>query len=173
MEVIFLVLALQNQIQFLRDLLSKSPDAVAWIYGSSVYPNIQGFTYFYQLTDGVLLFTEISGLPYNEDSCKSGVFGFHIHEGGTCTGNNTDPFANTGAHYNPYNCLHPYHAGDLPPLFGNKGLAFQSVLTDRFSVSEIIGRTIIIHDSPDDFTTQPAGNSGKKIACGQILKCNM
>ena len=45
-----------------------------------------------------------------------------------------------------------------------------SVLTDRFSVSDILGRTLVIHISPDDFTTQPSGNSGKKIACGQILR---
>ncbi|MCX7614928.1 MAG: superoxide dismutase family protein, partial [Clostridiales bacterium] len=67
-------------------------------------------------------------------------------------------------------CNHPGHAGDLPPLFGNYGHAFMAVFTGRVSVSEIIGRTVIIHASPDDFTTQPSGNSGKKIACGQIYR---
>jgi Cu-Zn family superoxide dismutase len=41
-------------------------------------------------------------------------------------------------------------------------------VTNRFTVKEIIGRTIVIHDSPDDFTTQPSGNSGKIIAIGEI-----
>lgn len=41
-------------------------------------------------------------------------------------------------------------------------------LTDRFKVDDVIGRTVIIHDKPDDFTTQPSGNSGEKIACGII-----
>ena len=41
-------------------------------------------------------------------------------------------------------------------------------LTNRFRVEEILGKTVIIHDSPDDFTSQPAGNAGKKIACGMI-----
>jgi len=41
-------------------------------------------------------------------------------------------------------------------------------LTDRFTISEIIGKTIVIHISPDDFKSQPAGDAGKKIACGEI-----
>jgi Cu-Zn family superoxide dismutase len=92
----------------------------------------------------------------------------HIHEGGSCTGNAADPFADAGSHYNPEGCEHPAHAGDLPPLFSNRGTAWGAVLTDRFSVGEISGKTVIIHLNPDDFTTQPAGNSGAKIACGVI-----
>jgi len=167
--VIALFLASHNQFQFLSDLLNKSPDAVAWIFGSSAFPDIRGLVYFYQLYNGVQLITEVTGLPHNEDSCESRIFGFHIHEGSTCTGNSEDPFADTGKHYNPSNCLHPHHAGDLPPLFGNDGLAFQSIFTNRFCVNEIIGHTIVVHSSPDDFVTQPAGNSGVKIACGQIF----
>jgi Cu-Zn family superoxide dismutase len=58
----------------------------------------------------------------------------------------------------------------MPPLFGNQGYAFLMFLTDRFTAREIIGKTVIIHDKPDDFTTQPAGNSGNKIACGVIQR---
>ena len=79
-----------------------------------------------------------------------------------------DPFAGAMSHYNPKGCEHPYHAGDLPPLFGNGGSALSLFLTNRFSVREITGKTVIIHDRPDDFTTQPSGNSGTKIACGVI-----
>lgn len=43
-----------------------------------------------------------------------------------------------------------------------------SVLLDKIKINDIIGRVIIIHDMPDDFTTQPSGNSGAKIACGRI-----
>ena len=80
-------------------------------------------------------------------------------------------FTNFGMkHYNPHGCDHPYHAGDLPPLFETSGLALSAFLTDRFTVDEVIGRTVIIHDQPDDFTTQPSGNSGTKIACGVIRR---
>jgi Cu-Zn family superoxide dismutase len=51
-----------------------------------------------------------------------------------------------------------------------KNRAYLSVLTDRFNVSDIIGRTVIIHNMPDDFTSQPSGNAGEKIACGVIKK---
>ncbi len=146
----------------------KKPDAEAEIYGSEDYPELEGTTYFYQTKNGVIVGAEISGLPKAEDLCKSPVFGFHIHEGNECTGNITDPFANVMSHYNPRKCPHPFHAGDLPPLFGSDGYAFFVFLTDRFTVNEIIGKTIIIHSAPDDFTTQPSGNAGTKIACGVI-----
>lgn len=76
--------------------------------------------------------------------------------------------ADAMAHYNPGGCKHPYHADDLPPLFGNNGFVLSLFLTNRFSGDEVIGRTVIIHDQPDDFTTQPSGNSGTKTACGVI-----
>lgn len=81
-----------------------------------------------------------------------------------------DPLADAMAHYDPGSCEHPHHAGDLPPLFGNNGFALCAFLTNRFSVDEVVGRTVIIHDRPDDFTTQPSGNSGMKIACGVIRR---
>jgi Cu-Zn family superoxide dismutase len=81
----------------------------------------------------------------------------------------SDPFPSSGTHYNPNNCPHPYHAGDMPPLFGANGYAFLTFVTSRFTVNEIIGKTIIIHSMPDDFTTNPSGNSGEKIACGVIV----
>lgn len=140
---------------------------IAQIRGSSRYPQIQGMAAFRQTPKGVLATIEVFGLPDNEE-CASGIFALHIHEGENCTENGEEPFSLAGGHYNPNGCPHPYHAGDLPPLWGNHGYAYMSVLTDRFSVREIIGKVIIIHSAPDDFTTQPSGNSGGKIACGKI-----
>lgn len=57
---------------------------------------------------------------------------------------------------------------NLPPLIENNGYAYMSVLTNKFKIENIIGKVIIIHDPSDDFTTQPSGNSGTKIACGKI-----
>jgi len=51
-----------------------------------------------------------------------------------------------------------------------RGNAYLAVKTDRFTVHDIIGKTVVIHSNPDDFHTQPAGNAGKKIACGVICK---
>ena len=79
-----------------------------------------------------------------------------------------DAFKESEGHYNPNQCPHPAHAGDLPPLLNNKGMAVSVVLTGQFALNDIVGRTIIIHSMADDFRTQPAGDSGKKIACGKI-----
>ena len=149
-------------------ILSRRPIAAAFLNGSEKYPDIHGNVLFYNVRDGVVVRAEITGLPINNTPCKNSIFAFHIHSGNSCTGNTQDPFANTQGHYNPYNCPHPYHSGDLPPLFGVNGKAFSVFLTDRFLIPEIFGKTIIIHALPDDFMSQPSGNSGAKIACGII-----
>lgn len=144
-------------------LLCQNPQAYAQIKGSEDYKSISGIVKFYQTANGTLVYAILSGLP---DS--TGFHGFHIHSGEECSGNSDDPFANAKMHYNPNADAHPNHSGDLPPLISNCGFAFSIFLTDRFTVEEIIDKTVIIHQKPDDFTTQPSGNSGEKIACGKI-----
>ena len=148
--------------------ITKQPDAIARVFGSPDYPELDGFVKFYETNVGIVVISQVSGLPVGNNNCNKPIFAFHIHEGGACTGNESDYFADALTHYNPTSCPHPYHAGDMPPLFSASGLAFSAFLTDRFLIDEIIGKTVIIHDSPDDFTTQPSGNSGTKIACGVI-----
>ena len=157
-----------GQFMSIVHILGKTPHAVARITGGSSYPEVLAVTRFYQTNCGVLVATEATGLPYLPGKCEHFVFAFHIHEGESCAGNEEDIFAGARTHYNPQKCPHPRHAGDLPPLFGNEGYAFSVFLTDRFTVDEIVGKTVIIHASPDDFKTQPAGNAGEKIACGII-----
>ena len=142
----------------------KNPDAVARIHGGIEVSQLSGCVQFYQENGCVLIVAKISGLPKESET---GFFGFHIHQGENCSG--TD-FSGTGSHYNPFDQAHPKHAGDLPPLLACQGNAYLSVKTDRFSVADIIGRTVIIHSDPDDFHSQPAGNAGTKIACGVICK---
>lgn len=149
----------ENMIGNLQELAV----ATAILKGSAAYPELMGMVRLFQTEKGVLVAAEVNGLP--EQAPCGGVFGFHIHEGTGCGG---DDFADTKGHYNPKNCQHPYHAGDLPPLFSNQGSAWMAVLTDRFQLKEVIGRTMVIHLYPDDFMTQPGGNSGMKIACGII-----
>ena len=142
----------------------KYPDAVAEIRGGVDAPQFSGCVQFYQENGCVLIVADISGLP---KTSETGFFGFHIHQGRDCSGAG---FSRTEGHYNPLGQGHPEHAGDLPPLLSCHGQAYLSVKTDRFSVNEIIGRTVVIHSDLDDFHTQPAGNAGEKIACGVIRK---
>lgn len=148
---------------------TRRPQAFAEIKGSHLYPNLFGRVLFYEHPYGVLVVAEVEGLPNPEGACASPIFALHIHQGSSCTGDGRDHFGDTGMHYNPKDCPHPHHAGDLPPLFGASGYSFSACLTDRFTLGEIIGRTIVLHSSLDDFSTQPSGNSGVKIACGEIV----
>lgn len=149
-------------------LIRRQPQAAAVLAGSEEYPGIHGIVRFYTVKNGTIVYAEADGLPQGGERCSQKIFGLHIHSGESCTGNEQDPFADAGAHLNKDNCPHPFHTGDMPPLFGNDGKAVSVFLTNRFTVGEVIGKAIIIHGSPDDFTTQPGGNSGKKIACGII-----
>lgn len=111
---------------------------------------LTGTVKFYQHPGGVLV--EVSVKGFRDD----GFHGFHIHTG------------KAGGHYDPTNKPHPNHSGDLPPLLSAGGRAYMTVLTNRFSIREIIGRTVVIHEKPDDFHTQPSGNAGNPIATGTI-----
>src|SRR5262245_34348369 len=102
--------------------------------------------------------------------------GFHIHEAGDC--GSGDGMSAKG-HFNPHGKPHgepkspERHAGDLPMLkAGKDGRAKLDVTVDAISLTpgpaSIIGRGLIIHADPDDFKTQPTGNSGARIACGVI-----
>lgn len=144
--------------------------AKAHIKGGRNYPGINGIVSFKETRNGVLVTAKITGLPQSKNSCTGRFFGFHIHEGSSCSGNASDEFANAKSHLNPTKCPHPFHVGDLPPLIENNGYAYMRVLTNKFNLKDIIGKVVIIHDMPDDFTTQPSGNSGTKIACGKIVK---
>ncbi len=163
-----------NRIQFdtvdFARLLARLPDAVAQLRGGPEYPAIEGWARFYDTPYGCLVAVQAEGLPHHEGSCENHFFGLHIHNGGRCAGGTPhEPFADTGPHYNPDQCWHPQHAGDLPPLMEEDGRGFMAVLAGQLRVREILGRSVVLHTDPDDFRTQPSGNAGRKMACGVIL----
>lgn len=152
----------QTDKTIFKFLSIAKPSAIAQIQGGSASPQIKGEVEFFQLPSGVIVVADIDGLPKTQNN----IFAFHIHEGESCD----NDFTKTGGHYNPLGVPHPQHSGDMPPLFSNNGSAWQVFFTNRFKVGEIVGRVVIIHDGVDDFTSQPSGNSGNKIACGKITK---
>lgn len=123
--------------------------------------------WFSDTNEGVRVDAQILGLPPND----TGFYGFHVHETGSCS---QPDFSDAGGHYNPGNTAHPLHAGDVPPLLATRsGSAWLSFITTRFTVRDIIGRSVVIHENRDDYTSQPAGDSGKRIGCGIIRETGM
>lgn len=104
---------------------------------------------------------------------RSKFLGFHIHANRSCTGDREDEFKDVGKHYNPDRKRHPNHKGDLSPINTSTGEVHIEQETDRFTVDEIIGKAIILHSQRDDFTSQPAGDAGDKIACGVIREMKL
>lgn len=138
---------------------------------SPLAPDLKGTMQFYQMPYGVEVFVQVEGLPaFNKTKSKQiGPHGFHIHEKGVCElGDGKEPFKSSGGHWNPDNQPHGNHAGDFPVLFSNQGRTRMIFFTDRFQVKDIIGKSVIIHEGPDDYRSQPSGASGKRIACGII-----
>ncbi len=146
--------------------------AAAVLEGSVNYPDITGEVIFVQKEEGVEVTARVFNLPpFSRENGKTvSPFGFHIHEGISCfSGSGENPFPKAGGHYNPDNQPHGNHNGDFPVLFPTtKGTAYLRFITDRFTVNDILGRVVVVHLSPDDYRTQPAGNTGEKIACGVI-----
>ena len=138
---------------------------------AAVSPNpVVGNVSFTALEHGVRVAGEIRGLAPGSEH------GFHIHEKGDCGDNGNA----SGGHFNPAGGTHGKyaapgsHAGELPSLVADgKGIARFSV--DDHSISldaglpnNVIGRALVVHRDRDDFTSQPAGNSGPRIACAVI-----
>jgi superoxide dismutase, Cu-Zn family len=105
-----------------------------------------------------------------------GLHGFHIHEKGDCSAADA---MSAGGHFNPTNAPHGnpaaggHHGGDMPMLeanaAGNASLdATLDTVTLDAGASGIVGRAVIVHKDPDDYKTQPTGNSGARVACGVI-----
>ena len=127
-----------------------------------------------QLGSAVRIVMQVSGLP-------AGVKGVHIHEVGKCEG---PGFTSAGGHFNPtarqHGALNPQgsHGGDLPNLTvagdGTGRLETTSeqisLVTGPTALSDADGSALVIHAAPDDFRTDPTGNSGARIACGVITK---
>lgn len=146
-------------------LACGKPEATAFVNGNEKNPQLNGTVKFFATPySGVLIKAQIFGLPDGSAPDSTGFFAMHIHENGDCT----PPFDQTGSHYNPTDASHPNHAGDLLPLMANRGYAFLAFYDTRFSIPEIIGKSVVIHRMADDFTTQPAGGAGEKIGCGVI-----
>ncbi|MBU5485937.1 superoxide dismutase family protein [Clostridium sp. MSJ-11] len=152
---------------------NMSSTAYANVKGGPLAPNINGIVYFIDVPGGTQVCATINGLPkYKPGTAKTqpvGPHGFHLHQFGNCqVGDPKDPFQAAGEHWNPDNQPHGNHAGDFPVLFSNNGRAMMCFFTDRFKVTDVIGKAVIIHENPDDYRTQPAGNAGKRLACGVI-----
>ena len=149
-------------------------DAIAYVGGSSIAPRLKGTVKFKCQNGGTWVYADISGLPpyspATADKPQVSPFGFHIHEG-KCCGENTgaEPFTAAGGRWNPDNQPCGHYAGDFPALIPSHGIAKLAFFTDRFMPEEVIGKTVVIHQSPDDYKAQPSGANIPRIGCGVIV----
>lgn len=122
---------------------------------------------------GVQVTATLSGLP-------PGTHAFHVHEMGKCE----PPFESAGGHFNPTNKQHGKnnplgpHAGDLPNLQVDQNGRAKVVTTipdaslgsGKGGLLDADGSALVVHEGADDERSDPAGNAGKRIACGVIQR---
>ena len=121
--------------------------------------------------DGVHITGEVGGLKPGDTR------GFHIHEKGDCSAADA---STAGGHFNPSAQSHgrsghgAHHAGDTDNIVADaKGVAridahVTGVTLGGGAANDIAGRAVIVHAAADDYTTQPTGNAGARVACGVI-----
>jgi superoxide dismutase, Cu-Zn family len=122
---------------------------------------------------GVRISGALTGVPV-------GVHGIHFHQTGRC---DAPDFATAGPHLNPAHTAHGLenprgpHAGDLPNVVANEaGQMVVDIATPRVILGSGVptglfdsdGTAIVLHANADDQRTDPAGNSGARIACGVV-----
>jgi len=124
------------------------------------------------MAKGVKIAVDVTKLPPGEKA-------MHIHETGTCT---APKFDSAGGHYAPGNKGHGFdaaegfHAGDMPNIHvGADGKAKVEVINTNVtldkgtsSLMKTGGTALVIHEKGDDYKSQPSGNAGARIACGEI-----
>ena len=130
---------------------------------------VRGLVMFHQMDSHLMVHAKLSGLAPNREH------GFHVHETGSCA---SVDGTSAGGHFNPDGQPHgpqnaAHHAGDLPALKADaNGLADQKFMLMGVTVADgptsVVGRSVIVHAQPDDYTTQPTGNSGARLGCGVI-----
>jgi Cu-Zn family superoxide dismutase len=108
-----------------------------------------------------------------------GEHAIHLHDKGDCSAPDA---ASAGGHWNPTSENHgkwghaPFHHGDIGNLVADaKGKAELTVESELWTIgdgkpSDVLGHAVIVHAKEDDFTTQPTGNAGGRVACGVIQR---
>jgi superoxide dismutase, Cu-Zn family len=154
-------------------MLPPAPKAVAELSPKSGSA-VSGTVTFVQVDKGVEISGKVAGLKPNQSH------GFHVHDKGDCS---SPDGLSAGGHFNPEakkhgdHALHSqgseHHAGDMPNLKADaNGIANFKFVLEGLSVEAgalaVKGRAVIVHANPDDYTSQPVGNAGGRIACGLV-----
>lgn len=130
---------------------------------------------------GEATFTEENGTVLFEltvENLTPGEHAVHLHEKGDCS---AEDGSSAGGHWNPAMRPHGkrgdatgFHKGDVANIsIGDDGKGTLKLSIDDWTVggpdsTNVIGKSVIVHASPDDFTSQPAGNAGARVSCGEI-----
>jgi Cu-Zn family superoxide dismutase len=113
------------------------------------------------------------------DGAPPGDHAVHIHEKGDCSAPDAK---SAGGHWNPQSDQHGawtaehHHLGDIGNMkVGADGKGEVTLTTDKWTIgsgqpNDVVGKSIVVHEKIDDFTTQPTGNAGGRIGCAVLAK---
>ncbi len=155
------------------DMMATEMDtksAVAILSGASG-SNVTGTATFTSLENGKVR------LVMDVENLSPGEHALHLHENGDCSAADA---TSAGGHWNPTGDPHgergedEYHSGDIDNMVvGDDGVGTLEMEVEGWTIgdgssSDIVNKAVIIHADADDFTSQPSGAAGARVACGVI-----
>ncbi len=150
----------QHRVQ--RAVANIAPASASLVSGRLLITAVDG---------GVRIEGELGGLG------RGGTHAIHVHERGDCSAADG---SSAGGHFNPGAAAHgragssAHHLGDMDNLVANAAgvapvnLRLEGVTLGSGAANDILSRALVIHAGPDDYSSQPAGNSGARVGCGVI-----
>jgi Cu-Zn family superoxide dismutase len=155
------------------NLNSKETKKLVLAFESKSNSKVSGTATFIEKNGKVSFTAKLSGLT-------PGVHAIHIHEKSDCTAADG---SSAGGHWNPTFKNHgkwgigEYHKGDIGNFIADEnGNGTINMTTDEWNIGsgdptkDILGKGLIVHQGTDDFTSQPSGNAGARVACSAIIK---
>jgi Cu-Zn family superoxide dismutase len=157
-----------------QDNMKEEPKTVSVSMESKSGSTAKGEVYFVEENGMVKMEGKFTGL-------KPGMHAIHIHEKSDCS---SPDAKSAGGHWNPTHQKHGkwgdaegYHKGDIGNFEADEnGIGRISMQTDEWCIGcgdpnkDILGHGLIVHEGADDFTSQPSGAAGSRVACGGIIE---
>ena len=146
----------ENQMDNMESKTDTADQSAMAVLSGANGSEVSGTATFNQTAEGKVK------LVLSVNNLSTGKHAVHLHENGDCSAADA---TSAGGHWNP--------EGEEHGKRGEDGLGSLVMVVDGWSIgdgqdTDILNKAVIIHAEADDFTSQPSGDAGSRVACGVI-----